>query len=313
MSQRDLPKWVAAGLGGALALAATGVALSYQRDLRQARARVAAGGRILHTACGPIEYAEGGQGSAVLVLHGAGGGYDQGMLLGDLLGRGQRLIAPSRFGYLNSPILADGSLESQARAYACLLDSLGVQRAAVIAVSAGGPSGLQFAMSYPERVSGLVLAAAISYNEPTPQEARAVATINRLIGSDFIYWLGLRLARPQVVELLGVSRSVQACLTQAEQAQIDQFLQAMLPMGPRLPGIQLDQQCVFPRDYPLDQIQVPTLVIHARDDRLVSFDKGQHSAARIPGAEFMVLEDGGHFMAGHAQEIQERVAAFVNL
>ncbi|HEX6297877.1 MAG TPA: hypothetical protein VFZ74_14985, partial [Burkholderiales bacterium] len=49
----------------------------YRSDLSTARRELQAGSQIAHTACGPIEYAVAGSGPAVLVIHGAGGGYSQ--------------------------------------------------------------------------------------------------------------------------------------------------------------------------------------------------------------------------------------------
>jgi len=49
---------------------------AYRRDIRAARARVASG-VVAQTLSG--EYASVGSGSPVLVVHGAGGGFDQGL------------------------------------------------------------------------------------------------------------------------------------------------------------------------------------------------------------------------------------------
>src|SRR5436309_8581878 len=80
--------------------------LSYNRELGHARDEVSRGGRIVNTSAGPIEYAETGTGVTLLSIHGAGGGYDQGLAnVADLVGGGGfRVIAPSRFGYLGTPI-----------------------------------------------------------------------------------------------------------------------------------------------------------------------------------------------------------------
>jgi pimeloyl-ACP methyl ester carboxylesterase len=67
----------------------------------------------------------------------------------------------------------------------------------------------------------------------------------------------------------------------------------------------------MPRDFPLGEIKAPTLVIHAQDDSLIDYSNGQHTAAQISGAELMTLGDGGHFLAGHYDEIQERVRTFL--
>src|SRR5215203_2163681 len=91
-----------------LALGATGAGtyLAFLADMRAARARLLAGSRVVSTACVPIEVAEVGEGAAVLVVHGTGGGFDQGMniargFMGEW-GEGFRRIAVSRFSYLRT-------------------------------------------------------------------------------------------------------------------------------------------------------------------------------------------------------------------
>jgi len=306
--------WLATGvLAVAVVVVAVLVYARFRRDMRAASERVAKGGHIIETECGLIEYGNAGNGPPVLVIHGAGGGYDQGLLIGSqMFGEDFKLIAPSRFGYLNSPIPEDSSLEAQADAYACLLDALDIDRVIVVAFSAGGPSGLHFARRYPERTATLIMRSAISYIDPSKAEDRErEASINRVIGSDFVYWLGITVARSFVLDLLGVPREVQAGLAPTEMAQADQILEAMLPMSQRLDGILLDQEREMPKDFPLGLIKAPTLVIHARDDSLIDYSNGQHTAARITGAEFMTLGVGGHFLLGHYDEIRARIMIFL--
>ena len=86
-----------------------------------------AGGSIVETVLGKIEYADVGDGMPLLSIHGAGGGYDQGLLIAEaLFGDGFRVIAPSRFGYLRTPVPRDASPAAQADADAALLDVLGL-------------------------------------------------------------------------------------------------------------------------------------------------------------------------------------------
>jgi len=66
------------------------------------------------------------------------GGYDQSLILAQTIGTaGYRYIAMSRPGYLGTPISSGKSPEQQGDLIAALLDSLGIVRACVIAVSAG--------------------------------------------------------------------------------------------------------------------------------------------------------------------------------
>src|SRR5829696_1204182 len=123
------------------------VAVTYPRfraDVQPNRERLRSGSDVVTTEeFGDIEYADQGEGLPVLLAHGAGGGYDQGLLIGEnYVGDGHRFIAPSRFGYVRSSIREGGSPAAQADAYATLLDTLGVERVGVVAFSDGGPSAL---------------------------------------------------------------------------------------------------------------------------------------------------------------------------
>jgi pimeloyl-ACP methyl ester carboxylesterase len=87
-----------------VALTATLSALVYainHRDIQLARERSSLGSQIAETPCGQIEYGVIGDGPPLLFVHGAGGGYDQGLEFGKSLAlTGFSIVAMSRFGYL---------------------------------------------------------------------------------------------------------------------------------------------------------------------------------------------------------------------
>ena len=151
-------RWRVLGAGAAIlavAIVTVLISIAYRRDIDQAFKRISTGSQVVQTSCGPIEYAMVGAGMPVLIVHGAGGGFDQGMEFArDLAAAGLRVIAMSRFGYLRTPLPADASAAAQADAHACLLDALGIRRAAIVGASAGAPSSLQFALRHPERCAG---------------------------------------------------------------------------------------------------------------------------------------------------------------
>jgi len=131
---------------------------SYRQEIAQARERISTRSQIAQTRCGPIEYGIIGDGPPVLAVHGAGGGFDQGLDFGAALASsGFRVIAMSRIGYLRTPLPAGASAAAQADAHACLLDALNIPRAAILGASAGAPSSLQFALRHPDRCTALVL------------------------------------------------------------------------------------------------------------------------------------------------------------
>jgi pimeloyl-ACP methyl ester carboxylesterase len=113
---------------------------------------------------GGLEYFRSGEGPAVLLLHGAMGGYDQSVRLGlAAIGEtGFDGIAVSRPGYLGTPLSAGRKPEEQADLCARLLDTLGIEQAAVVAVSGGGQCALTFALRHAERCRAVVMISACS-------------------------------------------------------------------------------------------------------------------------------------------------------
>jgi pimeloyl-ACP methyl ester carboxylesterase len=113
--------------------------------------------KVIETSKGPMEYAEQGAGPPLLCVHGGPGGYDQGLVLGELFRvNGFKIIAVSRPGYLGTPLATGSTPEEQAGALAALLDALQIKAAAVMGASAGGPSSYLLAALYPDKVSALV-------------------------------------------------------------------------------------------------------------------------------------------------------------
>lgn len=298
------------------------VAVSYRRDVRAARTRVSSGSQVIDTPCGLIEYADVGAGSSILVVHGAGGGFDQGLDIGQpfFVERGFRVIAVSRFGYLRTPMPQDGSPPAQADAYACLLDALKLKRVGVFGVSAGGPSAMQFCLRYPDRCSALVLFSAATF---APQAAGTQAKRPRLLlflmdatlHSDFLFWTITKL--PQNILLktfLGTPPEDFRRATSEERAGALRAMQHLLPMRERARGMQNDAKIVssLPR-YDLERIQVPTLVISAEDDLYGTFRGAGYTAERIPGARFLGFPDGGHLLIGHGKAVAAEMAEFFRL
>jgi pimeloyl-ACP methyl ester carboxylesterase len=308
-------------LAGLLAAGISALAyVRYRRDLREARDRVAAGSRIAWTACGPIEYALAGEGPPVLLVHGAGGGYDQTLEFGmPLVGRGFRIIAMSRFGYLRTPLPADASAAAQADAHASLLDALGIRQAAIIGASAGAPSAMQFALRHPGRCNALVLLVPAAY-VPRPGGAPPLHTpawteflFRTALKSDFLYWLAARLARSTVIgAVLATPPAVVRSTTAEERERIDAVLQHILPVSARRRGLLNDAEVVSSlQRYELERIGLPTLAISVADDRFGTFEPARYTAEHIPGARFIGYETGGHLWVGHHDEALAAIEAFL--
>jgi 2-hydroxy-6-oxonona-2,4-dienedioate hydrolase len=224
----------------ALLAAAVGWCCSfYRRDMRASRQRLAGRGRVVQTASGPIEYAEAGNGPAVLISHGAGGGFDQGLEIARPLAQcGFRIIAVSRFGYLRTPSPANPSAAAQADAYADLLDALGVARAAMLGASAGGPSAMQFAIRHQRRCEALILLVPLAYRPPDGTAAASAPSpwaekiLMTIVGSDLIFWLASTFARNMVIKrVLGTPPQLVALASERERSRIDRTLRMIQPIS----------------------------------------------------------------------------------
>lgn len=308
-----------AGIGVVVALiveAAWAIRARFGRDIALAAARAAEGSVVLDTACGPIEVQQAGEGTPLLVIHGSGGGHDQGMAWARPLGQhGVRVIAMSRFGYLRTPRPADASPEAQADAHLCLMNALGIAKAAVVGVSAGGPSALQTAIRHPGRVSALVLVVPIAYkprsvaDSAPPVSDDEDAMLLRLLGSDVLFWTALRLAHDQVIRhVLATPPELVAAADAQERARVDALAERILPVSMRAAGLRDDTRLgkrLGP--YPLDSIRVPTLVVSARDDGFGTHAAAQYTASRIPGAKFIGFDDGGHLLVGHDPVVRAEI------
>ncbi len=299
-----------------LLVAVTLIWWRFDKDMKKAAARAAQGSVLMATRCGPIEYQEAGTGAPLLAVHGSGGGHDQGMAFaGALAQQGIRVIAMSRFGYLRTPMPADASPAAQADAHVCLLDALGIRKAAVLGGSAGAPSAMQMAIRHPDRVSALVLMVPLAYkpgalaDSAPPLSPQVEKMLMDLVGSDFLFWAGLHVARDQLIKVvLATPPERVADASPQERARVNTMLDHILPVSARAEGLRSDTAVgKNMQRMPLESIRAPTLIISTRDDGYGTYASAQYTASRIAGAKFIGFEAGGHTWVGHDDEIQAEI------
>ncbi len=287
--------WAAVALIALLLLATA----AYLWDMRRAYERVLARGTVIASPYGNIEYTKGGSGHPVLVIHGSGGGYDQGeLMVRALLDDRFRWIAPSRFGYLRSTFHPGATFDDQAHAYAHLLDHLGIRKVAVVALSHGGPSALLFALLHPERVSSLTLLSAGVASSPDPEQTQANRKgdmLTTIFRHDPLYWAISKVFRRQLMALMGADEAVVAGLTPAQRELVDQIIDFMNPVSLRSAGTAFDNKAAMPNER-IAGIRARTLVIHAADDTLQLYRNARFAASTIPGAQLLRFEHGGHLV-----------------
>jgi pimeloyl-ACP methyl ester carboxylesterase len=231
------------------------------------------------------------------VIHGSGGGYDQGELIADVvLGEDFRWITPSRFGYLRSTFREDATWDDQAHAYAYLLDHLGIDRVAVVAMSHGGPSALLLAALHPERVSSLTLISCGVASSSSPDQAQADRKgkiLTSVFKFDWPYWAITKLAKRKFMALIGASDAVIAGLTPAQRLLVERIIAYMNPASLRSAGVAFDNKGLLPGER-IAAIKAPTLIFHAVDDTLQLYHNAGFAVSHIPDAKLFAFEHGGH-------------------
>ncbi len=281
---------------------------------------------------GTVEYSARGEGSAVLVFHGAPGGYDQAMLVGSYFGEGDfHIVAPSRPGYLRTPLTTGVTPEEQADALADLVDRLAISRVAILARSCGAPAAVQFALRHPKKVWALVLISAVtaksSFHGEPPRTEPGSLVLDKL-GGDLGAWLFFEaaekdpsrvLARIVDAENNGSSLQRQSLmgyiLKDSDQlAWLQSLIGTFVPLSTREAGIRNDLvQIRALADLPFEKISTPMLIVHGTADNLVPFSEAEAISRRMPGAILFPVQGAGHLVeiGPWAAGVQSRIGDFL--
>ena len=308
---------LAAGTAGALLVAGVLIGLAFSADRQEAERRTSGRSQVIATSFGKIEFAVAGDGPALLMIHGTGGGYDQALTFTAALRRdGHTVIAPSRFGYLRSDFPDDASSERQADALAELLDRLGIERIPVAGGSAGALSALQFALRHPTRCSALVLvvpAANVSGSDPVKMTRLQEFFVRQMAASDLLFWIGLKVRREAMIKtLLATEPALVRNASDDERRRVDRILEEILPVSLRTRGMLNDAKLAgHPAAVDFTKITVPTLVISVEDDRFGTAATARDIAAAVPGSRLLIYPSGGHVWVGHDQDVWSEVAHFL--
>ncbi|CAM3959771.1 alpha/beta hydrolase [Cohnella lubricantis] len=276
--------------------------------------------RLLQIGDDTLEYAVVGTGAPVLLFHGGHSSCHEEFGYPALLAAGYCVITPSRAGYGRTSQAAD--LREACRLYRSLLDHLAVEQAHVIAVSAGGPTGIAFCSMYPECVASLTLQCAVTKPWLAPEDGQ--------------YRMAKRLFKPETErrtwKLLAAMNNAMPKLTLRMMASSfsslpyseirehldDQAFELFRRMNNRqrsYAGFSIDL-VQTQEDYAaeLSAIQAPTFIMHSRFDRSVPLSHPEHANRLIPRSETCILDSWGHliWIGRHAAEYDNALLAFLS-
>jgi class 3 adenylate cyclase/pimeloyl-ACP methyl ester carboxylesterase len=193
----------------------------------------------------------------------------------------------------------DFSLEARVRDIEAVVDALRVDRVGIYAMSAGGPPAIVYVARHPERVSRLVLAstaarAVVGESEGFDRIVRALP----LFDTDW--------QTPAVTNIMVAWIAPEA--DDVQRRVLGEFLRRS-GSGPAIAGF-FRAMTEIDVSAQARQIAVPTLVIHARDDKPVPIEAGRALAALIPDVRFEIVEGGHVEGTGGTPGVRARIIEF---
>jgi pimeloyl-ACP methyl ester carboxylesterase len=227
----------------------------------------------------------------------------------DATARGLRLISYDRPGYGGSSPSPGRSVANCAADARAICTALGVDRAAMWGISGGGPHVLACAALLPD----LVVAAA-SLASLAPYSAAGLdwfAGMGKDNADDFLLMQeDVAASRAKMHDdwekalatpVEDMAKGMESLLTPTDAAALTGELAEYLSWSSKdglAPGDEgwWEDSVAFsgPWGFELDQISVPVLVVHGREDMFVPFGHGEWLAAHVPGAEAWLLDNDGH-------------------
>ena len=191
---------------------------------------------------------------------------------------------------MHMPMRAPYVIDDMATDTAALLDALGVESAHVIGASMGGMIAQNLAAKYPQKVRTLTSIMSSTGNrrlpKPTLAAMSAILTAPASRGDiesgiqrmfKVFRAIGGRIQDGDADLRALCERHVRRSIHEAGKVR---HLLAVAASGNRTPVIQ--------------QIRVPTLVLHGSDDPLLPVGHGEETARIIPGAKLVVIDGMGH-------------------
>jgi len=191
-------------------------------------------------------------------------------------------------------------LEARMDDVRAVMDAADCERAILFGYSEGGPMAVLFAATYPERIKALILYGTYakrirSDDYPWATTAEDRARYGEEIESEWGWEADMHTMCPSADEAMAAwwgERARAAASPGAARALIE--MNSLVDVRDVLPAV-----------------KVPTLVMHRTADRDSRVEEGRYIAGRIPGARFIELSGGDHFVSVDPDQILDPVEEFV--
>ncbi|MFL6027378.1 MAG: alpha/beta fold hydrolase [Friedmanniella sp.] len=205
------------------------------------------------------------------------------------LGRIATVIRYDERGYgMSDRNVAEHSLEARVADLQAVADDAGLERFALLGMAQAGPVAIEYAARYPERLTRLILYGSFAGDQLTtaPEDVELYETMGAMIR---VGW-----SRP-TAEFRRVFTSMMIPDGTEEQMRSIDDLQRVA-VDAETAMVARSHRVVTDSSARLSQLELPTLVLHSRDDRAQPYQRGRDLAARISGARLVTLESNNHIV-----------------
>jgi len=180
----------------------------------------------------------------------------------------------------------DLSLEARVSDLEAVADAAGLSRFALMCTSQGGPVGITYAVDHPERVTRLALYDA--HATPTRSEE------DETISDTYVQLVKAGWTRPDSSYRRVWSENLIPSAAEKDKCWIDELIPKCTSAETAIRAGEA-RRATDVTDL-LASVQVPTLVLHSRGDRMNGFAEGRRLASGIEGALFHPMESDNHLL-----------------
>lgn len=268
-----------------------------------------------------IEFSVVGNGDPILLLHGGHSNSNENLGYKPLIENGFQIITPSRPGY-GKTSKHWNDLDQSSEVYKKILDHLNINHVHVIAVSAGGPSGIHFAATYHNYVKTLSLQSAVTKQWLTPKNIlyhmgrfmfnpisekltwRMVKTMNNLF-PQFIF----NQMAPSFTSIK--KRELNNKITDMDIEELKNMNNRYRSGYGFMIDIQVPNQLQVQH---LHKVNVPTLIIHSIHDGSVPLEHALYAHQHIKHSSLFKANTWGHliWVGEGSEEVHQTQIDFLN-
>jgi pimeloyl-ACP methyl ester carboxylesterase len=255
----------------------------------------------------PVNVIELGEGPPLIFVHGLSGSWPNWLEQLPAFAATHRVITLDLPGFGHSPMPRERiSISGYARVLDRLMDTLGIDAAAVVGNSMGGFVGAELAIAFPQRVERLVLISAAGISTYDHRGAvRTVPVLRRAerILTAYTAWMA---SKSDTVARRPRLRDATLNLVTSHPSRLPAALAAEQLRGSGKPGFIQALEANLDYDFRerLGEIACPTLIVWGEKDRVITARDAAVFEQLIPGSRVVVYADTGHLA------MIERPAAF---